>query len=126
MTATTSRQTVVARNDKARVGQAEARRVFATILGRRSDAALAALRFSAGTACAPVARVIEQALAEAARLHGMSADRLAVSDYAVGDGESVTRVRRQAHGRSDWITTTTTSVQVELSPIRYQARSEQP
>lgn len=126
MTETRSRQTVIARNDQARVGQVEARRALAKVLGRRADAALAALRFSAGTVCAPVARVVEQALAEAERQHGVSADRLAVSSYAVDDGASVTRVRRQAHGRSDWITTTTTSVQVELSPFPYQARSEQP
>jgi large subunit ribosomal protein L22 len=33
----------------------------------------------------------------------------------VGEGEPVTRVRRQAHGLAAWITTKTTRITVELA-----------
>ena len=37
-------------------------------------------------------------------------------EILVGEGETVVRVRRLAHGMADWITTETTDIRVELGP----------
>ncbi|MGE0299025.1 uL22m family ribosomal protein [Pseudonocardia sp.] len=102
------------RSDQVRIAQAEARRVLERVRGMPADAALHALRFAAGTVCAPVARVVQQATAEAARVHGIPPAALAVVAFEVEEGEPVVRVRRQAHGKADWITTRTTALTVEL------------
>jgi ribosomal protein L22 len=105
---------VVGHNSQARLSQREARRVFARVEGRTAAEALLALRFVAGTVCAPVARVIAEAVAQAERSHGVGPDGLVVSGSEVGAGEIVVRVRRLAHGTADWITTETTDIRVEL------------
>ncbi|MGE3288585.1 MAG: uL22 family ribosomal protein [Pseudonocardia sp.] len=105
------------RSSQARVAQPEARRVLERVRGMPADAALHALRFAAGTVCAPVARVVQQATAEAERVHGLGPEALVVAAFEVGEGEPVVRVRRQAHGKADWITTRTTALTVELRPI---------
>lgn len=117
--------TFVGRTAQARISRTEASRVLARVHGMPAAEALAALQFSAGTACAPVARVVHQAIADAER-DGVCPDALALVRYEVGDGEVVTRVRRLAHGKADWITTRTTAVRVELSTIPHEARSDGP
>lgn len=102
------------RSSQARVDRAEAQRVLERVRGMPADAALHALRFAAGTVCAPVARVVQQATAEAERAHGLPPAALVVAAFDVDEGEPVVRVRRQAHGKADWITTRTTAVTVEL------------
>ncbi len=42
---------------------------------------------------------------------------LVITGSEVGEGETVVRVRRLAHGMADWITTETTDIRVELSPV---------
>jgi metal-sulfur cluster biosynthetic enzyme len=46
---------------------------------------------------------------------GVSEADLVVSGGWVADGEEITRVRRHAHGKADWITTHTTAIEVELT-----------
>lgn len=121
-----ARRTFVGRTPQARVSQAEASRVLARVRGMSATDALAALQFSAGTVCEPVARALQQALAEAELAFGLGGDGLVLSGAEVGAGDVVTRVRRQAHGKADWITTQTTAVRVELSTIPHEARSDRP
>ena len=108
-------QRVVGHNSQARVSQTEARRILAKVHGPTATQALSALRFSAGTVCAPLARVVEQAIVEAGRTFAAHVDDLVASGIQVGEGETVTRVRRLAHGKSDWIRTRTTDVRIALS-----------
>lgn len=110
--------TVVGHNSQARVSQSEARRIFARVHGMTAADALHALRFSAGTVCPPVARVVSQAVAEAESTLGVGPDALVIAASEVGDGETVVRVRRQAHGVAGWITTETTDIRVELRLAR--------
>lgn len=109
-----SETTVVGHNGQTRLDQTEARRIFARVTGMTAADALHALRFSAGTVCPPVARVVAQAVAEAESTLGVGPEGLVVAASAVGDGETVIRVRRQAHGMAGWITTETTDIRVEL------------
>jgi large subunit ribosomal protein L22 len=116
-----SENTVVGHNSQARLSQAEARRIFARVHGMTAAEALHALRFSAGTVCPPVARIVSQAVATAEQTLGVGPDRLVVAASEVADGETVVRVRRQAHGVAGWITTETTDIRVELRlapPVR--------
>jgi large subunit ribosomal protein L22 len=100
----------------ARVSQAEARRAIERVTGLRADQALRQLRFSPQHSCEPVWRVIAAAVASIRQQAPdiTEADLVVVSGQ-VGDGETVTRVRRHAHGNADWITTHTTSIEVELA-----------
>lgn len=114
MPAPRSENTVVGHNSQARLSQAEARRILARVHGMTAADALHALRFSAGTVCPPVARIVSQAVATAEQTLGVGPDRLVIAASEVGDGETVVRVRRQAHGVAGWITTETTDIRVEL------------
>jgi large subunit ribosomal protein L22 len=107
---------IVGHNSQARLSQDEARRIFARVHGMTAADALWALRFSAGTVCPPVARIIAQAAEEAERTLGLGPEGLVVAGTEVGEGETVVRVRRLAHGMADWITTETTDIRVELGP----------
>jgi large subunit ribosomal protein L22 len=105
-----------ASSSSARVSQVAARRAVERVTGLRADQALRQLRFSPDDSCEPVWRVIAAAVASIRRQapHLTAADLVVVSGQ-VGDGESITRVRRHAHGSADWITTHTTSIEVEIA-----------
>ena len=105
-----------ASSSHARVSQAEARRALDRVTGLRADQALRRLRFSPGDSCEPVWRVIAAAVENIRRQQpGVSERDLVVVSGQVGDGETITRIRRHAHGIADWITTHTTSIEVELA-----------
>ncbi|TCK26763.1 uL22m family ribosomal protein [Pseudonocardia endophytica] len=110
----------VGRTNQARVDPRQALRVLERVDGMRAPDAVATLRFAAGSVCVEVARVVEQAVARARSTSGVDEDALVVTGFEVGDGEAITRVRRLAHGRADWITTRTTSVRVELTDVRVE------
>jgi len=105
---------VVGHSGAVRLDQTEARRVLARVHGMTAAQALHALRFAAGTVCPPIARVVQQAATEAQCRLGLGPQALVISGSAVGDGETVVRVRRLAHGMADWITTETTDIKIEL------------
>lgn len=107
-------RSVTGQNGQARVSQAQARRILDRVRGMTATEALHALRFSAGTVCPPVGRIVAQAVAAAGERLGVGPDALVVGRGEVGDGETVVRVRRLAHGKADWITTETTAIRVEL------------
>jgi ribosomal protein L22 len=105
-----------ASSSNARVSQEAARRALDRVTGLRADRALRLLRFSPGGSCEPVWRVIAAAVASIRRdSPGIAEADLVVVAGRVGEGETVTRVRRLAHGQADWITTQTTSIEVELA-----------
>jgi len=105
-----------ASSSNARVSQAEARRALDRVTGLRADQALRRLRFSPGDSCEPVWRVIATAVENIRRQQPDITERdLVVVSGQVGDGETITRIRRHAHGIADWITTHTTSIEVELA-----------
>lgn len=113
-----SQATVIGHNSQARLSQTEARRILARVHGMTATEALWALRFAAGTVCAPVARIVAQAVVQAERTLGVGPDALVIGAGEVGDGETIVRVRRQAHGTAGWITTETTDIRVELRVVQ--------
>jgi ribosomal protein L22 len=106
--------TVAGHNGQARLGQTEARRILARVQGMTATDALQALRFAPGTVCPPIARVVARAVADAERSLCGGPDDLVITGSSVGTGETVVRVRRQAHGMAGWITTETTDIRIEL------------
>ena len=112
--------TVTACHTNVRIDQTEARRILARLEGLRTDQAHHALKLRAGTVSAPLARVVEHAIAEAARF-GIRSDETVVGSWTVGDGDVVTRLRRMAHGVADWITTRTTRVEIQLRVVDWRS-----
>ena len=108
--------TVTACKTNVRIDQDEARRILTRLEGMLTDEAHHALKFRAGIVSAPLARVLEQGLAEAARF-GIRSDEMMVGSWTVGDGDVVTRLRRMAHGIADWITTRTTRVEIQFRVV---------
>jgi ribosomal protein L22 len=106
------------RDEQARTTPDVARRVLRHVNGMRVPDALHTLRFTLSTACPEVARVIQIAVADAARRGGHAAENLIVTNGTVRDGTDVVRLRRQAHGIAGWITTKTTDVTVEVAVAR--------
>jgi ribosomal protein L22 len=109
--------TVIGHNSQARLSKAEARRVLARVQGMTATQALWALRFAPGTVCAPVARIVAQAVVQAEHAFGVGPDALVIATGEVGDGETIVRVRRQAHGTAGWITTETTDIRIKLRVV---------
>lgn len=104
--------------DNVRIDQDEARRVLTRIEDLSVDDAHHALKFRAGTVSAPLARVLEQGISEAARF-GIRSDEMVVGSWTVEDGDVVTRLRRMAHGVADWITTRTARVEVRFRVLTW-------
>ncbi|GEL26928.1 hypothetical protein PSU4_58820 [Pseudonocardia sulfidoxydans NBRC 16205] len=119
-------RTFVGSTSQARIEEREATRALVRVTGMVAAEAAHALRFAAGTICPAVVRVVDEALARAEREAGLTAEQLRIVSFEVGPGEPVTRVRRLAHGRADWITTRTTAIRVELSTAFFPTRSDTP
>jgi len=120
-----ARLVIAAHNGAVRLDQTEARRILAKVHGMTAARALHALRFAAGTVCPPIARIVQQAAVEAQRRHGLAPESLVIAGSQVGDGETVVRVRRMAHGMANWITTETTDIRVELHSAQSGSMNEQ-
>lgn len=108
--------TVTARKTNVRIEQGEAKRVLRRLEGMNVEEAHRALKFRPGLASAPLARVLEQGLAEAARF-GIRSHEMEIGTWTVEEGDVITRLRRMAHGIADWITTTTTQVEIQLRVV---------
>jgi ribosomal protein L22 len=112
---TTNRSSASSSN--ARVSQAVARRALDRVTGLRVDQALRRLRFSPEDGCEPLWRVITAAVVNIRRdAPELTEADLVVVSGRIGDGETITRIRRHAHGIADWITTYTTSIEVDIAP----------
>ncbi|SFP19492.1 uL22 family ribosomal protein [Amycolatopsis rubida] len=106
----------IGHDGEARISPAYAARVLAHIHGMPVPRALHVLRFNPAVICPQIARIVQRAAADAARRSHHRPETLVVGDGLVGDGQDVIRVRRQAHGTADWITTKTTEITVEVRP----------
>jgi large subunit ribosomal protein L22 len=116
--------TTSASTSTARISQAEAIRVLDYVTGMTVDRAIKVLRFSPGHTCPPLERVISAGLADVrSESPQITGAQLSVVSGRVGDGEAITRLRRHAHGDAYWLTTHTTSIQVELALDRGPALS---
>lgn len=111
--------TVTACKTNVRIDQDEARRILSRLEGMPADQAHLALKVRAGTISAPLARVLEEGIAEAARF-GIRTDEMVVGSWTVGEGDVVTRLRRMAHGVADWITTRTTRVEIQFRVVAWR------
>ena len=111
--------TVTALKTNVRIDPDDAKRILARLEGMNAEEAHRALKFRPGLASAPLARVLEQGLAEAVRF-GIRSHEMEVGTWTVQEGDVITRLRRMAHGIADWITTTTTRVEIQLRVVAWQ------
>jgi metal-sulfur cluster biosynthetic enzyme/ribosomal protein L22 len=108
--------TLVVHEDQVRVEHKTARDTFEKVIGRDVISAVAKLRHGPGRTCEPLARVLDRAVANA-RQAGLDPTLLTVSSGTIEVGEDIVRVRRKSHGKADWITSLTSNVTVELTPV---------
>ena len=112
--------TITACKTNVRIEQDAARRILPQLEGMPADEAHRALKFRAGTVSAPLARVLQEGIAEAARF-GIRSHEMVVGSWTVGDGDVITRLRRMAHGIADWITTQTTRVEIQFRVVAWRS-----
>jgi ribosomal protein L22 len=105
----------IASTRTARIPQDEGQRALERVSGLTVENALYILRFHPADKCEPVERVIAAGLADMQLADpGLTADAVIVRGGRVGDGDTITRLRRHAHGDTYWLVTHTTSIEAEL------------
>jgi large subunit ribosomal protein L22 len=95
-----------------RVSPTKARQVVDLIRGRHVDDARRVLRFSQRAASAPVAKVLESAVANAEHNFSLPADELVVARAWVDEGPTLKRYRPRALGRATRIRKRTSHISV--------------
>jgi large subunit ribosomal protein L22 len=95
-----------------RVSPTKARQVIDLIRGRHVDDARRVLAFTSRAACAPVAKVLESAIANAEHNRALPADELVVTRTWVDEGPTLRRFRPRALGRATRIRKRTCHISV--------------
>jgi large subunit ribosomal protein L22 len=90
----------------------KARRVVDLIRGRHIEDARRVLKFTSRAACAPVAKVLESAIANAEHNHELPSDELVVSRAWVDEGPTLRRFRPRALGRATRIRKRTSHISI--------------
>jgi metal-sulfur cluster biosynthetic enzyme/ribosomal protein L22 len=114
---------LLAEDQQLRVRPDEARAAISAVVGRTTVAARARLRFGPGRTCEPVGRLLDTAITRA-ELAGLDPAALIVASGVAEAGEDIVRVRRNAHGDADWITTATSRVRIVLRPAGLAAAGD--
>ena len=106
---------ITVREHQLRITESEASAALDRVLGEPAVPARARLRFGPGRTCEQLARMLDKALVRAEQ-SGLAADALVVSAGSAVAAEDIVRVRRKAHGLSDWISSPTSDVTIVLRP----------
>lgn len=103
-----------------RLAPRKVRAVCDVVRGQQVEQALATLRFTPKAAAAPVAKLIQSAIANAEqKAEGrIDVDRLFVKTIMVDEGPTLRRFRPRAQGRAARINKKTSHVTVELGEMR--------
>lgn len=111
---------ITIREHQLRVTQEDATLALGRVMNEPAVKARAKLRFGPGRTCEQLARMLDKALVRAEE-NGIQLDTLILSAGRVVAAEDIVRVRRKAHGLSDWISSSTSDVMIRLSPVGVQA-----
>jgi large subunit ribosomal protein L22 len=95
-----------------RISPTKARQVIDLIRGRHVDDARRVLAYTSRAACAPVAKVLESAIANAEHNRALPADELIVTRTWVDEGPTLRRFRPRALGRATRIRKRTCHISV--------------
>ena len=95
-----------------RISPTKARQVIDLIRGRHVDDARRVLAYASRAACAPVAKVLESAIANAEHNRALPADELIVTRTWVDEGPTLRRFRPRALGRATRIRKRTCHISV--------------
>ena len=110
-----------------RMSPTKARQVVDLIRGRHVDDARRVLRFTSRAASAPVAKVLESAVANAEHNGGLPADELVVARAWVDEGPTLRRFRPRALGRATRIRKRTSHIAVVVGrPTEQLEETERP
>jgi metal-sulfur cluster biosynthetic enzyme len=108
-----------------RVASPDGRTALDSVIGLDAIRARARLRFGPGRTCEQIARLLDRAIVQAEQA-GLSPERLIIAGGRVQPGEDIVRVRRKAHGQADWISSSTSQVQISLEPAGLRAAAAVP
>jgi large subunit ribosomal protein L22 len=100
-----------------RLSPSKARQVIDLIRDRNVDDARRVLRFTQRAASAPVAKVLESAIANAEHNHSLPADELVVARAWVDEGPTLRRYRPRALGRATRIRKRTCHISVVVARV---------
>ena len=110
-----------------RMSPTKARQVVDLIRGRHVEDARRVLRFTSRAASAPVAKVLESAVANAEHNGGLPADELVVARAWVDEGPTLRRFRPRALGRATRIRKRTCHIAVVVGrPTQQIEETERP
>jgi large subunit ribosomal protein L22 len=110
-----------------RMSPTKARQVVDLIRGRHVEDARRVLRFTSRAASAPVAKVLESAVANAEHNGGLPADELVVARAWVDEGPTLRRFRPRALGRATRIRKRTCHIAVVVGrPTQQLEETERP
>lgn len=108
----------VARARYVRMAPRKVRRVVDLIRGKRTDEALAILKFAPQAASEPVFKVVASAMANAENNLDLDPDTLWISKVYVDEGKTLPRLRARAQGRAYRIRKRTSHITVEVESRR--------
>jgi large subunit ribosomal protein L22 len=124
---TAEAQEAIATAKYIRMSPTKARQVVDLIRGRHVEDARRVLRFTSRAASAPVAKVLESAVANAEHNGGLPADELVVARAWVDEGPTLRRFRPRALGRATRIRKRTCHIAVVVGrPTQPLEETERP
>lgn len=101
-----------------RMAPRKVRLVADLVRGKRVEEALKTLRFTRKSACLPLKKLIESAVANAENNHGLDIDVLRVKEIRVEEGPTLKRFQPRAQGRAFRIRKRTSHISVTLAETR--------
>lgn len=100
-----------------RMSPTKVRQVVDLIRGRHAEDARRVLRYTPRAAAAPVAKVLDSAIANAEHNRGLSADELTVTRAWVDEGPTLRRFRPRAMGRATRVRKRTSHISVVVGRV---------
>ena len=100
-----------------RIGPRKVQIVLDQIRNKPVDVAAAILKHTPKSACEPLGKLLESAIANASNNHGMNIDNLFISECFVCPGPILKRMRPLSHGRSTRILKRTSHVTMVLKEM---------
>lgn len=122
----TAAQEAMAKSSFTRISPTKVRQVVDLIRGHHVEDARRILKFTQRGACAPVAKVLDSAIANAEHNRGLDRDELIVARAWVDEGPTLRRFRPRALGRATRVRKRTCHVSIVVGRVERPTPAEAP
>ena len=119
-------QEAMAKSSFTRMSPTKVRQVVDLIRGHHVEDARRILKFTQRGACAPVAKVLDSAIANAEHNRGLDREELIVARAWVDEGPTLRRFRPRALGRATRVSKRTCHVSIVVGRVEPSPVAEQP